>query len=260
MMIAEQGIRLKQIHQGPLDPRAFRARILRHLERIAEAGRGGGYVIYVIKDPRGGDPRDPTDGTPFYVGQTANLGRRARAHLARTGAHTTKNSRLLTRMHEIMADGKLPVFQIVERVESRIASLAAETRWAQTLIGQGAQLVNSWEEHRPARSGNRNPAGPVPLERLWDLTVREAVREKIGLAIDCPACRLQVPLCLIEVADRSSENARLSAIGAAVSCPGCGRRRCIVIRRQASDKRSSRSDRCAPCQSSSADDSEPLSE
>jgi predicted GIY-YIG superfamily endonuclease len=207
-------------------PRAFRTKIERHLAGIAQRGQGGGYVIYAIKDPRGDDPRDSTDGPVFYVGQTANLGRRANQHLRKGGARTTGGTDIAARVHAILAAGKLPIFDILERVPNRVGALTAETRWAQHFCGEGRKLANRWAEHKKGAE-----AKPIPTKRLWALRIDEAVCDGIGLEIACRSCDLQAPLPLDKLAAKNRWSTTLSNIRSIIACPACGHRPCLRLRR-----------------------------
>jgi hypothetical protein len=207
------------------DPRAFLARIERHLARISELGRGGEYATYVIKDPRGGDPRDQTDGDPFYVGQTSDLGRRARQHFRKGGAATNGGSATATRIHAILAAGKMPVFEVVEWALTRAASLESETRWAKKLRKAGYDLTNRWSEHRSAHLA----AQPIPIKRLWNFTLEQAENDNIAVRIHCVRCGLEQPLPLGDLISRSRATLSLADVRRVIVCPNCGNRPCIEI-------------------------------
>lgn len=212
------------------DAQAFQEKIRRGLHDLKAADLGSPYWIYVIRDPTTGDPRDWATGDPIYVGQTENLERRAATHMRKGGQATGRDgSPLYRHLYAIMARGKVPVFEPLEAVATRLAALAAETRWALRLRRE-FPLYNDWPEHKGLPPGPLFGASGVPLARVWMLTIDEAAADGVVVAVRCPRCGMQVPLPLRDVRDRcTSKGTTLHDLRTAVACPGCGLSPCLSL-------------------------------
>lgn len=82
-----------------------------------------------------------------YVGQTGNLIKRVKGHgrdVAR-GGMTRKRVRW---MSSVIRAGGVLEFVVLERCQSQVASLEAESRWISKLAGEGHDLHNRWREHQ----------------------------------------------------------------------------------------------------------------
>ncbi|MFD1626638.1 hypothetical protein [Azospirillum griseum] len=203
-------------------------KIERRLTDLAAAGQGSPYWVYVIRVPTTGDRHDWTTGDPLYVGQTENVARRARQHLRAGGEASERGASALYRhLHRIMADGAVPVFELVEPAGTRLAALAAETRWALRL-GRHFGLYNDWPEHRGKSNGPLFGASGVPVFRVWTLSVEEAEADDITLNIQCPQCRLRLDLPYSALRRVCSVGTSLLNLRHAVTCPGCGRKPCLT--------------------------------
>ena len=238
------------------EARLLHEKIRRMERRLAEQDKGPTYVTYVI--------RDPVTHDPFYVGQTSNIVKRFRSHMRRGGTCTKGRSGLYPRIYRLLADGKVPFFEILERVGTLEESLKSETRWIHAFRREGHRLVNRWGEHTAkaaAKSGSRRKGDEVfvPAKRLWRFTIEQAYVHGIGLKIDCRRCRLNVPLDLIEVADRCGEQTCLAQIRKVVSCPQCGNRKCLRIVRPKPGMRQSRNTTSEPTRDLAVEDDMPPS-
>jgi len=190
----------------PNDPK-----IARMLARLARDAAGARYCAYAIRDPLTGDRRDWTTGDPFFVGQTRDLARRGRAHLA-VGAEDADQLPHRARIAAILAAGRAPVFELLEAAPTRLAALEAEARWVRRFRSEGFEVA--WA------GADGDELGPT---RAWSLTLAEAEEAGLGVAIACEACGMELGLPLDGLAARSAPGAKLASLREAVSCPNCGR-------------------------------------
>lgn len=212
------------------EARAFHAKIDQKLKQLPADGPEAGYVVYVIKDPRDGDPCDWTDGTPFYVGQTHNLRRRAKQHL-RDGGSAESIHPLHRRLYAILQSRRVPIFQVLYRTTTRLQALETERQWALKLMAEGHPLTNEWLEHRSPASSIYSDGTGVPTHRLWDFTLKDAKLSGLDLKIECPRCGLSEAFPVNSVIARSRPEIRLHQIREAIRCPRCSSTSCVEIAR-----------------------------
>lgn len=197
----------------PLDAKLDRA-----VARLAREAAGQRFWAYAIRDPRTGDRRDWTTGDPFFVGQTDDPARRARAHVAATGAEDGEGEPPphRERLRAILHAGLAPVFELLEPAPTRLAALAAEARWARRFRDAGFDVPAPPEGEELGDTG-------APLARVWALPCGEAAAEGVGAEIACDRCGAEAALPLGALAERAGAKTRLSALRDAITCPGCGR-------------------------------------
>ena len=179
------------------DPRlrAFQAEIRAEVERIGRLAEGQGHVIYAIHDPSLEDHRGRFEfGPPVYVGESKQLRVRADDHMRDAGGGSTNNGIKAGRLKHIMAKWVVPRFSIIDAAPSYLTALIAETVWARRYVWLGYELANQWPEHRTKEP----PTGlaSVPIDRLWDFTVAEALEDEIQLSLQCDRCGYNVPVPL----------------------------------------------------------------
>ena len=204
---------------GPTDGKT--ARMLRKLGTEAE---GSPFWVYAIRDPLTGDRRDWTTGDPFYVGQTNNPVGRAKRHMAAAGASEGEPvQEHRARVQAILHQGRAPVFELLEAAPTRVAALAAETRWVRRLRAEGFAVETSWAEHQRGEDEGTFGDTGVPLGRVWGLTLAEAREDRLGLGIACGACGMEFALPFDGLIERGGPTAKLSALREALRCPNCGR-------------------------------------
>lgn len=210
----------------PLD-----GKLARMLQRLGAEAEGSPYWVYAIRDPFTGDRRDWTTGDPFYVGQTNDPVRRAKEHVVAAGS-TEGEARLehRERIQAILQQGRVPVFGLLEPARTRLAALAAETRWVRRLRREGFEILTCWGEHLRDEDGEAafGDTG-VPVSRVWSLTLAEAAEGGVGVGIGCDACGMEMDLPLDLLMQRSKPTTRLSAVRDVLNCPNCGRGHALQI-------------------------------
>lgn len=102
------------------------------------------FTVYAVRDPR--------DGQVVYVGQTSDFVSRKRSHLRKAASsrpdYAAGYQNIRTWMHDTVAAGVTPAFDVLEVVATLEMSLAAETRWVAWMAAAGHRLLNKWVEHK----------------------------------------------------------------------------------------------------------------
>ena len=111
----------------------------------------GRHVVFTISNPENNEP--------FYVGETLNPERSEARHL---GGTSRKGNGIALKVRELQAQGIRPVFNIVERHDSKEAALEGKTRLVKAYVQQGFELVNKTREHREIQELYRAPAVRLP--------------------------------------------------------------------------------------------------
>jgi hypothetical protein len=201
------------------DPRlrAFQAQIRAEVDRIGSLAAGQGYVVYVIHDPSLKDNRGRfTHGPPVYVGESKQLRVRANDHMRDGGGGSTDTGIKTGRLKQIIGKWVVPRFEIVDSAPTHLTALIAETVWARRYVWLGYDLANGWPEHRT----RERPHGlaSVPLGRVWDFTVAEALEDEVGLSLRCEKCGVSAPVPL----DTIEPQTKLSALKSLkLTCKSC---------------------------------------
>lgn len=140
------------------------------------------YVNYIILDPTRADPYNLYDFMPIYIGQTGDIAMRVKAHFGAAIA-ARRTSGILRKLEQLLHDGHLPIFQIVECHRTRAACVKAETVWAQRLLHAGAALENGWPD-QSVFINDRNLLR-FQKQRLLQLTVGEALDANVSFEVVC---------------------------------------------------------------------------
>ena len=164
------------------------------VRKAREAEKAGGWITYLIRDPRGYDKRGNT-GVPIYVGQTKEFGRRVRSRFDRCEKAATARDSIERRLSELLHLGIVAQYQVLERAPTRLTSLVSETRWARLCVSRGYDIANRWAEHRATDlSFGRHD---VPAVRLWEFTLDEAIEDAIVIQLGCRSCRQTLDIDLV---------------------------------------------------------------
>jgi hypothetical protein len=185
---------------GRDSPEAFRKEAL---GRIYGFSNEGFWVYALVAADR-----------PIYVGQTSKPEKRFHNHLK--VAYGGRDERGPKRKAAIRSGHSLSMVALA-RVGSRIEALAYEAAWARHLRALGYSLENSWSEHDPG-----NPVDRVPLIRIPDLSIREAMGQGLKLQLECSPCNIDTTFDSSDVAKRVDGNPTIRTMQAKFRCPGCG--------------------------------------
>ena len=150
--------------------------------KLADEAGEQRYVNYIILDPTRDDPYNLYDFMPIYIGQTGDIAMRVSSHFSAAIA-AKRTSGILRRLEQLLREGKVPIFQIVERHRTRAACVKAETVWAQRLLHAGAALENRWPD-QSVFIDDRNLARFQKV-RLLQLTLSEALDANVSFEVAC---------------------------------------------------------------------------
>ena len=149
------------------------------------AEREGGWITYLARDPRKPDLRG-NPGWPIYVGQSKEFGKRVRNHLRTSEKLAQAHDSVRKRIREILHEGHVPIFEVLDRQPTRLDSLVSETNFARACRRRGYQIANLRRL--------QNVAGPpvtrqdIPVDWLWEFSLEEANADGIDVEIICGRC------------------------------------------------------------------------
>lgn len=105
---------------------------------------------------------DPVTKHFVYVGQTNNFERRKTEHLKPPRTRTTRHPKgsIKAWLAQAHRAGIVPIFIILEIVETEEQSLLSESNWVEKLAQANQPLLNRWEEHQALIEAGR--AGDSP--------------------------------------------------------------------------------------------------
>jgi hypothetical protein len=166
-------------------------------------------------------------GWPIYVGQSKEFGKRVRNHLRTSEKLAQAHDSVRKRFREILHDGHVPIFEVLERQPTRLLSLVSETNFARACRRRGYDIANLRRL--------QNQAGPpisshdIPTDWLWDFSLEEAIADGIGVRLGCRECRetLLIDLSHFERLDTPPKDLRAiknDPLWLAGPCTACGRR------------------------------------
>lgn len=190
------------------------------------AEREGGWITYLARDPRQVDLKG-NRGWPIYVGQSKEFGKRVRNHLRTSEKLAQAHDSVRKRIKEILHDGYVPVFEVLDRQPTRLLSLLSETNFARACRRRGYDIANLRRL--------QNEAGPpitrqdIPLEWLWEFRLEEAIADGIQLRIGCKACGAALavelgPFQRVAEPPKDLRAIRSHQVWAVEPCTFCGRR------------------------------------
>lgn len=174
------------------DVEAVDGRIQYQIARARLLDVGGGWITYLIRDPRRPDRKGNAAGWPIYVGQTDEFGRRVRNHLRKSEKLARRGTGIKQRMKELLHAGIVPNFEAIDRQPTRLQSLLSETNFARLCRSRGYDIANA--------TTLQNRAGPpvavkdLPTKWLWKFSLEQAVQDELLVEVVCTGCRTVVPL------------------------------------------------------------------
>ncbi len=155
------------------------------LAREAEAG--GGWITYLIRDPRFPDKKGNALGTPIYVGQSKEFGTRVHTRFMKCEREATQKDTIERRVADLLHAGCVARYEVLERVPTRLASLVSETNWARLCVRRGYDIAN-----RLALQKSDGPAidrSDIPTDWIWpQFSVAEAIEDNLQIELGCRQC------------------------------------------------------------------------
>jgi hypothetical protein len=162
------------------------------VERAREAEKEGGWITYLIRDPRVPDRRGNPAGTPIYVGQSKEFGKRVRSRFDKCEKAATNKDRIEKRVADLLHQGIVVRYEVLERVPTRLQSLVSETNWARRCVRRRYDIANGLELQRV--NGPPITAKDVPSDWIAKFLLGEAVEDKIVFDLNCLRCRIRLPI------------------------------------------------------------------
>lgn len=156
--------------------------------RQAEAE--GGWITYLIRDPRRADKKGNPAGWPVYVGQTEEFGKRVRNHLRKSERLARAGTGIKARVKALLHAGVVPNFEVIDRQPTRLKSLLSETNLARLCRSRGYDIANA--------TTLQNHAGPPITERdlpskwFWNFTLDQALEDGLQVELICSACQTSI--------------------------------------------------------------------
>ncbi|WP_431850975.1 hypothetical protein [Allosphingosinicella sp.] len=190
------------------------------------AEREGGWITYLARDPRRVDLKG-NPGWPFYVGQSKEYGKRVRNHLRTSEKLAQAHDSVRKRIRQILHDGHVPIFEVLERQPTRLLSLVSETNFARACRRRGYDIANLRRL--------QNEAGPsitrhdIPTDWLWEFSLEEAMADGIGIRLACTACGEVLMIDAVrfrqlDAAPKDLREIKNDPLWLAEPCTSCGRR------------------------------------
>lgn len=186
----------------------------------------GGWITYLARDPRKEDLKG-NPGWPIYVGQSKELGTRVRNHLRTSEKRAQAHDSVRKRIREILHEGYVPIFEVLDRQPTRLLSLVSETNFARACRRRGYDIANLRRL--------QNEAGPpitrhdIPTDWLWEFSLDEAMADGIRVRLRCRRCResLLIELSHFRWLDTPPKDLRAirdDPLWLLEPCTACGRR------------------------------------
>ncbi len=126
------------------------------------------YTTYAIVDPR--------SKLFVYVGQTNDMTRRQREHLAARRLRNPPAASVKARLKRMHQSKVKPLFIVLEVVETESESLTSENKWVEKIAALGHPLYNRWDEHKALIEA----AEHADTRRLEPLVFGKDKTQKIG--------------------------------------------------------------------------------
>lgn len=210
-------------YQSDPERRAVLGAIMSETARAAELQRENRWATYLIRDPRCKDRRGNA-GLPIYVGQTSDLANRvlSRFMKSESAASESRGDRIERRIADLLHEGVVAKYEVLEYTPTRLTSLVSETNWARKCWDAGYKLANRAELQDSG--GPPIAAKDIPKTWLAQFTLAEAVADRLQAIIRC-TCGKMVRLPLAVLTGRAASTATLRQISDAwrsTECTFCG--------------------------------------
>lgn len=181
-------------YQADPERRRIAGLIQAEIEKARLAEKEGGWITYLIRDPRYPDKLGNATGTPIYVGQSKEFGKRVKSRFDKCEKAATVKDNVDRRVADILHAGHVARYEILERAPTRLTSLISETNWARRCVRRGYKIANLLALQRVA--GPDISRSDIPATWIWSFLLGEAVEDQIALSLDCAQCGLKLPLPL----------------------------------------------------------------
>lgn len=197
--------------------------ILAETARAKEAQRDGQWITYLIRDPRHPD-RKGNPGIPIYVGQTDDFPERVLSRFMKCEKEALERGTdcIERRVADLLHDGVVATYQVLDYQPTRLSSLVSETNWARKCWNAGYNLANRAE----LQNGGGPPIGrgDIPLGWIDKFSVGQAIADALQMSVSCGACResLSIPLEAIELERPATTIGQLAKLLRSEQCTFCG--------------------------------------
>lgn len=191
--------------------------------RAAEEQKKGGWITYLIRDPREPDQRGNVAGTPIYIGQTKEIPKRVMKRFMTSEKEAKAKDSIERRITDLLRQGVVARYEVLERVDSRLTSLISETNWIKRCRNAGYDLCNNSQEQR--FGGDLIGRHDIPKERLAMFTLEEALKDGIDVRVECRACLFDFSVDLERLLMCNEAPTNIGALRRALMdllCTNCG--------------------------------------
>ena len=203
--------------------RAVLDEIMTETARAKEAQRDGQWITYLIRDPRHPDKKG-NPGTPIYVGQTDDFPERVLSRFMKCEKKALEKGTdcIERRVADLLHDGIVAKYQVLDYQLTRLASLVSETNWARKCWDSGYNLANRAD----LQNGGGPPIGRVDIPQGWidKFSVGHAIADALQMSVFCGACwkSLSIPLEAIELDQPATTIGQLAKLLRSEQCTFCG--------------------------------------
>ncbi len=219
-------------YQADLERRKVADLIQEEIDRARLAEKEGGWITYLIRDPRYPDKLGNPTGTPIYVGQSKEFGKRVKSRFDKCEREATLKDSVDRRVADLLHAGHVARYEVLERAPTRLTSLISETNWARRCVRRGYKIANLLALQRVAEPDISR--ADIPATWIWSFLLNEAIEDQIELSLGCAACGLQLPLPIahflqLPTPPKSLADIRRAPIWRAEPCTSCGAHRSRYI-------------------------------
>lgn len=117
------------------------------IEDMAESAErqatGAAHAVYAILDPTQPDPFGKFRYLPIYVGVSCEIRRRVKKHFRRA-SYNPFGSPIAEQLRKLLQRGIVAEFEVIDRLDTKVDAMIAETAHAQRLLKAGYRLCNCW--------------------------------------------------------------------------------------------------------------------
>jgi len=181
------------------DPRrrAVATQIQAEVLRAAEVQKLGGWITYLIRDPRYPDHRGNGAGMPIYIGQSKEFPKRVLKRFMSSEKLARKKDSIERRVTDLLHADVVVRYEALERMPTRLSSLVSETNWIKRCRNAGYDLCNNLEEQR--FGGPPIDRYGIPETRLAPFLLEEAIQDQVDIMVSCSTCGFALVVDLARV-------------------------------------------------------------